>query len=173
MFMQDAVHSPSAEAKPDTRLCGIGKTFTHRTSGGTMTITARTTLNDHELTDIPVLNPGDWFGKTWLIEIGGCYWPLFLIVEADSLSDAIEELAENEKWGHHITVSPEDLKDYPEDERNYGPSGQVFDLDHLMVHGREGEDVPFPCRYFGDGLPSAGANPAEFCWDDFDAEEQA
>ena len=31
--------------------------------------------------------------------------------------------------------------------RHYSGSGQVLDLDHLMVHG------PFPCRYFGDGLP--------------------
>ena len=46
-------------------------------------ITATAKLRDHELKDIPVLNPGDWFGKTWLLEIGGSYWPLFLIVEAD------------------------------------------------------------------------------------------
>lgn len=53
------------------------------TFGKRMAITARGNRNGHELTDIPVLNPGDWFGKTWLIEIGGSYSPLFLIVEAD------------------------------------------------------------------------------------------
>ena len=55
-------------------------------------ITASCNLNGHELTDIPVVNPGDWFGKTWLLEIGGSYTPLVLIVEADSASDAIDEL---------------------------------------------------------------------------------
>ena len=61
-----------------------------------MTITARGNLNGHDLTDVPVLNPGDWFGKAWLVEIGGSYSSLYLIVEADSMSDAIDELADIE-----------------------------------------------------------------------------
>ena len=56
-------------------------------------IKARGSLAGKELTDIPVLNPGDWFGKAWLLEIGGSYWPLFLVVEADSVTDAIDETA--------------------------------------------------------------------------------
>lgn len=127
-----------------------------------MKITARAMLNGHDLTDIPVLNPGGWFGKTWLIELGGSYWPLFLIVESDSVSDAIDELAENEKYGHHIVVADADLGDYPEDERHYGPSGQVLDLQHLMIHGQEGAKVPFPCRYYGDGLPEGGIDPTDY-----------
>ena len=61
-----------------------------------MAITARATFHGHDLTDIPVLNPGDWFGKAWLIEIGGSYSPLFLVVEADSITDAIDELADHD-----------------------------------------------------------------------------
>ena len=38
-------------------------------------IKAKAKLHDHELTDVPVLNPGDWFGKTWLIEIGRATTP--------------------------------------------------------------------------------------------------
>ena len=34
-------------------------------------ITARGKFNGQELVDIPVLNPGDWFGKAWLLEVGG------------------------------------------------------------------------------------------------------
>ncbi|WDI39874.1 hypothetical protein [Bremerella sp. P1] len=135
------------------------------------TITATCTLNGHELTDVPVVNPGDWFGKTWLLEIGGSYTPLFLIVEADSASDAIDELADSEKWGHNIVVDDADLGDYDPETCHYGPSGQVLDLDHLAIHGCEGCDVPFPCRYHGEGLPPEGIDPTEFCWDDFDAEE--
>ena len=130
-------------------------------------VKAKATLHGHELHDIPVINPAGWFGKTWLIEIGGCYTPLFLIVEADSVQDAIEELADDEKWGHHIIVPDEDLSDYPEEDRHYGPSGQVLDLDHLMVYGQEGVKCPFPCRYYGDDLPEEGTAPTDYyCRDD-------
>ncbi len=125
-------------------------------------ITARGSFGGQELKDIPVLNPGDWFGKTWLLEIGGSYWPLFLVVEADSVTDAIDELADNEKYGDHIVVPDADLGDYPEDERHYGPSGQVLDLDHLLVHGQEGAECPFPCTYHGDDLPTEGMRPTDF-----------
>jgi hypothetical protein len=137
------------------------------------TITATAKFGDHELKDIPVLNPGDWFGKTWLLEIGGSHWPLFLIVEADSVSDAIEELADNETYGHNIIVADSDLGDYPEDERHYGPSGQVLDLDHLLIHGQERTDAPFPCLYHGDGLPPEGIKPTEFCWEEVAELDQA
>lgn len=36
-------------------------------------ITARGSFGGQELKDVPVLNPGSWFGKTWLLEIGGSY----------------------------------------------------------------------------------------------------
>jgi len=133
------------------------------------TITANGTFHGHELTDMPVVNPGDWFGKTWLIEIGGSYSPLFLIVEADSMSAAIDELADSEKYGHHIVVEEANLGDYPEDGRHYGPSGQVLDLDHLMIHGHEGSETPFSCSYYGEGFPPEGLKPTEFCWDEIEA----
>lgn len=126
-------------------------------------IKAKATFHGQALTDIPVLNPGDWWGKCWLLEIGGSPTPLYLIVEAESVSTAIDELADNEKYGHNIVVADEDLGDYdPEDERHYGPSGQVLDLDHLMVYGQEGSKCPFPCRYFGQDLPSEGMAPGDY-----------
>jgi hypothetical protein len=127
-----------------------------------MAITARGNINGHDLTDIPVLNAGSWFGKTWLVEIGGSDTPLFLIVEADSMCDAIDELADNEKYGHLIVVEDKDLGDYDFDDCHYGPSGQVLDLDHLMIYGQEGADCPFPCRYYGDELPEEGVVPTQF-----------
>jgi hypothetical protein len=132
------------------------------------TITANGTLNGHELNEMPVINPGGWFGKTWLLEIGGSYSPLFLIVEADSCQDAIDELADNEQYGHQIIVPDSDLADYPEDDRHYGSSGQVLDLDHLMIHGQEGVEVPFPCTYHGENLPPEGVKPTDVCWDDIE-----
>lgn len=137
-------------------------------------ITANAKLGDHELKDIPVLNPSAWFGKTWLLEIGGSYSSLYLIVEADSASDAIDELADNERHGHNIIVDDDYLDDYSEEDRHYGPNGQVLDLDHLMIHGAEGSPIPFPCRYFGDNLPDEGVLPAEldeWDWDETPAEQ--
>jgi len=134
-----------------------------------MHITAKANFHGHELNDIPVLNPGDWFGKTWLLEIGGSYTPIFLVVEADNMSDAIDELAENEKYGHHIVVDEKDLGDYDIQECHYSDSGQVLDLDWLMIHGDEGTNCPFLCRYFGKRLPGEGVDPvnlAEFDWDE-------
>jgi hypothetical protein len=132
-------------------------------------IKARGTFAGQEIKDIIVLNPGGWFGKAWLLEIGGSYWPLFLVVESDSISDAIDELASDEKYGHHIVVPEEDLGDYPEDERHYSGSGLVIDLDHLMIHGQEGADCPWPCTYHGEALPPEGVRPTEFRWEDYES----
>lgn len=126
-------------------------------------ITAKATFHDHDLADIPVLNPAGWFGKTWLLEIGGNYTPLFLVVEADNVQSAVEELADDPKYAHLIVVADQDLGDYDPDDCHYGPSGQVLDLDWLMIHGQEGSDTPFSCRYFGDGLPENGMSPKDYC----------
>lgn len=130
--------------------------------------TASCKFHDHDLTDIPVINPGGWFGKTWLLELGGSYSPLWLVVEADTIADAIDELSDNETYGHQIQVPDSDLGDYPEDSRYYDGSGRVLDLDHLMIHGQERSDLPFPVRYHGDNLPTEGIDPREFtdCDDD-------
>ena len=131
-----------------------------------MKITASCKFHDHDLIEIPVINPGNWFGTTWLLELGGSYTSLFLIVEAKSMEDAIDELSDNETYGHQIQVPDEDLGDYPEDSRYYNGSGRVLDLDHLLIHGQERTDVPFPVKYHGDALPSEGIDPREFPqWD--------
>ncbi len=101
-----------------------------------MKLFAKVTIGGQEHDRVPVLNPGNCFGKTWLIEIGGCYSPLFLIVEADSITDAIDELADNDTYGHHVIVSEEDLKDYDLDDCYFDGCGRVLDLDHLAVHGQ-------------------------------------
>ncbi len=127
-----------------------------------MSITATARLHGHELKDLPVLNPGDWFGKAWLIEIGGSFCPLFLVVEADSITDAIDELTDDKKYGHNIVVYYADLGDYPEEDRQYSGSGKVLDLDNLLIHGQERAECPFPCLYHGDGLPETGVKPTDY-----------
>jgi len=131
-----------------------------------MKITASCKFNDHDLTDIPVLNPDGWFGKTWLLELGGSYTPLWLVVEADTISDAIDELSDNKTYGHQIHVAAEDLGDYPEQDRHYDSSGRVLDLDHLMVHGEERTGQPYPVKYHGEGLPEECIDPRQLSdWD--------
>lgn len=133
-------------------------------------ITATFMFHGQELT-ADVVNPGDWFGKTWLLEIGGGFTPLFLVVEADSVSDAISELADSNKFGHHIIVADDDLGDYDAETCEYSGSGKIIDTDWLSVHGCDGCAVPFQCRYHGGSLPADGVLPTEFCWDDLDEEE--
>jgi hypothetical protein len=124
-------------------------------------ITASCKFGDHDLSDIPVLNPGGWFGKAWLVEIGGSYTPIWLVVEADNISDAIDELSDDKTYGHQIHVPESDLADYAEDSRHYDGSGRVIDLDWLMVHGREGCDLPYPIKYHAEDEP-AGIDPRHF-----------
>jgi hypothetical protein len=131
-----------------------------------MKITASCKFHDQNLTDIPVLNPNGWFGKAWLIELGGSYTATYLVVEADSMSDAVDELSDSELFGHQIHVTDSDLGDYPENERHYDGSGRVIDLDHLMIYGQEGSDAPYPVKYHGDELPDEGIDPRELSdWD--------
>ena len=124
-------------------------------------ITASCKFGDHDLTDIPVLNPAGWFGKAWLMEIGGSYTPLWLVVEADNISDAIDELSDDKTYGHQLHVPDSDLGDYPEDSRHYDGNGRVIDLDWVMVHGREGCDLPYSIEYHAEGEPT-GIDPRHF-----------
>ena len=118
---------------------------------------------DRPIENIPVLNPGGWFGKAWLLELGGSYSPLFLVVEADSVSDAIDELSDDETYGPQIHVAPEDEGDYdPEDCHRAGNDGRMVDLDWLSIHGAECTDTPLPgLRYHGPSLPADGIPPRE------------
>ena len=124
-------------------------------------ITASCELHGHALTDIPVLNLGGWWGKCWLIEVGGSYAPLFLVVEADTVSDAVDELSDS-IYGHQIHVLEGDLGDYPEDERHFDGSGRVIDLEHVMIHGQEQANLPLPVKYHGEGLPEGGIDPRRY-----------
>lgn len=131
-------------------------------ANATPVVRAKGKLGDHDI-DAIVLNPGGWFGRTWLLELGGSYTPLFLVVEADSMSDAIDELSDNERFGPQIHVDDQSLLDYPEDERQYDSSGRVIDTQWLAIHGDEGggrtKAMAWPCVYYGDGLPPEGISP--------------
>lgn len=118
-------------------------------------VTASCTFNGHALTGIPVINPGGWFGKAWLVEIGGSFTSLFVVAEADDVSDVVDELSDDPTYGPQIHVPDNDLGDYPEDERRYDGSGRVIDLDWVVIHGREGGDLPYSIKYHVGDEPVA------------------
>lgn len=122
----------------------------------------------YELKDMLVINLGEWFGKIWFIEIGGGYLLFFFIVEVDSLFVVIDELVDSEKYGYYIVVEEVNFGDYWEEDWYYGVSGQVFDLDYLMIYGYEGSEILFLCMYYGDGLLIEGVKLIEFCWDEIE-----
>ena len=67
-------------------------------------VTAKWTVDGREY-EAPIVNPGDWFGKTWHLSVcvsntGGPHY----IVEADSVADAIDILAESEEYGSIIAI---------------------------------------------------------------------
>jgi len=67
-------------------------------------VTAKWTVDGRQH-EAPVVNPGDWFGKTWHLSVcisntGGPHY----VVEADTACDAIDILAESEEYSHIIAI---------------------------------------------------------------------
>ena len=67
-------------------------------------VTAKWIVNGRDY-EAPVVNPGDWFGKTWHLSVcisntGGPHY----IIEADNVADAIDILAESEEYGSIIAI---------------------------------------------------------------------
>ena len=111
---------------------------------------------------LPVLNTGGWWGKTWLIELLGAGPPLWVVVEAGSISDAIEVLSDDPEFGYVLHVRERDLGAYPEGERQFDNKGRVIDTDKVRVHGWDRCDLPYPVRYHLDGLPPQGIDPRRY-----------
>jgi hypothetical protein len=118
-------------------------------------------FNGFDLGYLPVLNPAACRGKTWLIEIGGCM-PVWVVVEAESVSDAIEVLSDDTEFGHGVHVREEDLAAYPEEERQYDQRGRVIDPERVKVQGCQESDLPYPVRYHFEGCPAQGIDPRQF-----------
>ena len=79
-----------------------------------------------------LVNRGQWFGKTWLIQITDGYWPLNLVVEADSVQDAIDELADSPRWSWNIDI--DDPDDVTDDTHRAGNDSHPVDLDYVRVY---------------------------------------
>ena len=138
-------------------------------------------LGEHDI-EGDVINPGDWFGKAWLIEIGCGYSSLFFIVEADCESDALDELSGDDKHKHHLLIAPEDFgdwghtvhagdiicgKDYDSDcfinlrgeivadelpEPYFNDGGEPCDLENVRMYSAP-KDITYHVEDFGDVSP--------------------
>ncbi len=70
----------------------------------------------HEpIKDVPVINPGGWFGAAKIVEVGGSAFPLFFVVEADSYGDAVDEFSGSDDYGHHVVIEDSAKGDYGEE----------------------------------------------------------
>lgn len=74
-------------------------------------VIARGKLGPHDI-EAEVLNPGDWFGKVWLVGNTCGVSTIWFGVEADSVSDALDEFAENDKTRHLVEIQDSEKADY-------------------------------------------------------------
>lgn len=99
----------------------------------------RAKLHGHDIAG-EVINPGDWFGKTWIIEVGVGNGNYFLAVEADTQTDAIDVLADSDQFGHAINI---DVEDVDEDTSTAGNDGHPVDLTNVAIHRDTIEDLVY------------------------------
>ena len=124
-------------------------------------VVASVVVAGYEFTEVPVLNAGDWFGKTYMIHIDYGAYVVRLVVEADSASNAIDVLADNEEWSTSIVVADFEMSDYDEETcPRAGNTGKMVDLDNIYLHTCE-------AKYFASFLDN-GVKPTEFEWPDND-----
>ena len=86
------------------------------------------TYAGHEITG-EYVNPGDWFGEVWIIEVGVGFSSLFYAVEAGNESDAIDVLTDS-RWGHIIKV---DESDDLSDVTRAGNAGDPISLTDVAI----------------------------------------
>ena len=87
----------------------------------------------YEPSEAIAVNPGGWFGKCQLIgvSIANALNPL-VVIEADHLQDAIDELADSERWGHLINIDIEDRDE--EDQDTAGNDSHPVCLDNVHAY---------------------------------------
>jgi hypothetical protein len=101
----------------------------------------KATIGSHEIDGI-VINPGSWFGKVWLIQIAiaNALNPWFA-VEAGSEQDAIDELADSERFSHYIDVPEDDEPKWiPKDPEDPQSEGNYEETDFCQA-GNDGHWV--------------------------------
>ena len=120
-------------------------------------VTASGTIHGESVTGIPVLNPGDWFGKTVGLMLGHGFTPLYLIAEAEHPSAAIDVLADHETYADEIVISDSCLSNYDPDTMYYAGNGRPVDTDWLEFASIG--DIRYHGTYSGHKIPEKGIKP--------------
>ena len=126
-----------------------------------MTFSAK--LGDHQI-DGECVNPGDWFGKAWILEIGVGFSSFYFAVEGDCEQDVIDNFIDLSERRHLLLI--EDTNDLDEDwTTRAGNAGEPVDLSNVAIHGkavsRMNDDMPIAMVYFtkdGEQTPIDYAN---------------
>jgi hypothetical protein len=66
------------------------------------------------------------------------------VVEAGSITHAIEVLSDDPEFGYVLHVRERDLEGHPEGEREFDNKGRVIDIGKVRVHGWDRCDIPYP-----------------------------
>ena len=139
---------------------------------------------DNEGKRIDVINPGDYFGKAYIVGVEMGYHVEQFVVEANGEGDAIDEFVDS-KFGHLAHIPDDALGDYdmgldgeeapewatwrdltgkyrtgtpPREVPHYGGNcGEPCDLDNIQLH-----DAPKALRYFGPFIPQWGLTPKDY-----------
>jgi hypothetical protein len=110
----------------------------------------------HDYYYLPVLNPGAFRGKTWLLEVLACM-TIWVVVEAGSMQEALVVLSNDPEFGDWVTVAHVQGDDNPEDD-----SVRVLNTQNIRVHGQADRELPYPIRYHDEGYPAQGIDPRRF-----------
>lgn len=97
------------------------------------------TMHGHEISG-DCVNPGEWFGKAWIVEVGCGVSSIFLAIEADTEIDAIDVLADSEKYGHLIN-DPDNEEN--EDVCRAGNDSHAVNLDEIFIYGTSAQNVVY------------------------------
>jgi hypothetical protein len=103
-----------------------------------------------------VVNPGECFGRTWLIYVEDCFDQPLFVVEADDPCEAEEAFLADSDLASMVRIDEVDLPDFDPEELHYDSDGNPVNTESIQIHG------PFACRYHAKGLPDTGVDPLTF-----------
>lgn len=85
-----------------------------------------------------LVNRGDWWGKTWLLEIGLGFSSVFYVVEGDNETDVIDTFADSK---HSHMIDDDNICEFCEEDdfdnctcTFAGNDGHRVNLDNVMLH---------------------------------------
>lgn len=136
-------------------------------------VTARFLVGRREV-DVPLLNPGEWLGRVWMVMIDNDFVSFYVGVEAYDGDEVVNIIARHPTYRRHVVIPEGEVESYLI--HPAGPDGPA-EYDVVMVddvpcsvHGIEFWPVD-NVRYFGThierSLPADGVLSTEFDeWND-------